>query len=345
MQKFVVSKDPTIYEAWPDVCLMSDGRLICVFSECSHHLNRDLARVTYVTSDDRGRTWTEKKYLTDQGVPSAYFNCARVSVLSDGTVAVICDLICSGNGKGKKIQNFIWFSKDNGHTWSEPMPTPADGIVPEKLTELPGGRWLVAAHKKNRETGKSCQYCWYSDDKGQTWSDKITIANDPRYKLCEAGLLVVDENTVVCFMRENSEEGLDCFKSISRDRGETWDGVYHVPIPGCHRPTVGWLSNGQFMVTYRFMQGGSSLFETHQNVFGALLPAESVLAETRKGHSVRIFPIFYDRNRNPDCGYTGWVQFEDGEILVVTYIKDDAHKAWIQAASFTLDELIIDPLE
>nr|MBQ4318530.1 exo-alpha-sialidase [Clostridia bacterium] len=342
MQKFIVSKDPSIYEAWPDVCRISGDRLICVFSECTAHGNRDLARVTYVTSEDRGRTWSEKKYLSEPGVKSAYYNCARVSKLSDGRIAVVCDFISGGNENGEGVQVFIWFSEDYGKTWSEPVPTPAKGIVPEKLTELPSGRWLLAAHTNNPATGKLAQYVWYTDDKGATWSERITVGDDERYNLCEAGLLALDENTVVCFMRDNSFMGWDCLKSVSHDGGETWEGVYNVPLPGCHRPTVGWLDNGCYMITYRFLQGGRGFFGSQRNVFGAILPADSALETERNKQSAIVFPISYDRNIKSDGGYTGWVQFEDGEVVMVNYIKDDAPKAWIEAVSFYPRDLVIE---
>ena len=43
IQKFNVSRDDSIYEAWPDVVLTDGGKLICVFSECEHHKNREAA--------------------------------------------------------------------------------------------------------------------------------------------------------------------------------------------------------------------------------------------------------------------------------------------------------------
>ena len=42
----------------------------------------------------------------------------------------------------------------------------------------------------------------------------------------------------------------------------------------------------------------------------------------------------FDRNVNADGGYTGWTQFDDGEIYVVNYIRDDADKAYIRGYSF-----------
>jgi sialidase-1 len=130
MQKFTVSRDDSIYEAWPDVALTDSGKLVCVFSECNHHGDR------YKTSVDRGRTWSEKHYLTAQGKCDAFYNCARISKLSDGRLSIICDL--------------------------------------------------------------------------------------------------------------NSFLGWDCFKAISYDGGESWQGVYNVPLSGCHRPTAGILKMDVF---------------------------------------------------------------------------------------------------
>ncbi|MGI6506563.1 MAG: sialidase family protein [Clostridia bacterium] len=67
LQKYIVSKDDSIYEAWPDIALTKSGNLICVFSECEHHGNRDNARIVYCHSLDRGNTWSKKTALTKKG--------------------------------------------------------------------------------------------------------------------------------------------------------------------------------------------------------------------------------------------------------------------------------------
>ena len=148
VQKFTVSRDDTIYEAWPDVALCRSGRLVCVFTECEHHGNRDASRLCYVISDDRGRTWSEKRYLTEKGSAAAYFNCARITALRDGRLAVICDFVvdkASDSDFRRKAVNYLWFSSDEGESWTEAAETPIRGIVPDRLVELSSGRWLIAA--------------------------------------------------------------------------------------------------------------------------------------------------------------------------------------------------------
>ena len=126
MQKFVVSRDDSIYEAWPDVALCDSGRLVCVFSECDHHGDRNNARIAYVTSDNRGRFWSPKRYLTEKAVRTPghrgpYYNCARISRLSDGRLAVVCDLIRGPHENAvENTEIHLWFSSDEGRTWEGP---------------------------------------------------------------------------------------------------------------------------------------------------------------------------------------------------------------------------------
>jgi len=347
MEKFIVSRDDSIYEAWPDVVLTRSGRMICVFTECEHHLNRDQSRIVWVTSDDRGRTWSKKRALTEYGTDSLSFNNARLSQLSDGRIALVCDLV-RRNRHSKprygKCEVFLWFSTDDGESWEAPQLTAAEGVVPDRIVELASGRWLLAAHNPHPspESGTLAEYVWYSDDKGATWSEKIVLAADERYNLCEASLVEVEPNVVVAFLRENSGQGWDCFKAISKDGGETWEGVYHVPLPGCHRPTAGITREGDLMITYRFLQGGRGGFGNRtQNMFGAFLPLSEATLMIRSQQKANIFPLDHDRSPVADLGYTGWVQFDDGEFYVVNYIVDDAPKAQIRGIAFRRDEVAL----
>ena len=342
MQKYIVSRDDSLYEAFPDLVKTDSGRLICVYTECAHHGNRELSRIAFRTSDNHGRSWSPVHALTERRSGSQYHNCARINRLHDGRIVISCDYI-SGEKLTDTREIRLWFSSDDGESWSEPMIIPgAHAIMPDKLIELKSGRWLIAAHSPSETTGKLTEYLWYSDDKGKTWSERVTVASDPRYNLCEASLLEVEPDAVVAYLRENSWMGYDCFKTISRDGGLTWNGVYNVPLPGCHRPTAGLLKDGRILITYRFMQGGSGwLGSWTQNTFGALMPRESALVEKRNEQSARIFPIDFDRSSVSDTGYTGWAQFDDGEIYVVNYMVDDAPKAFIKGSSFRAEDYLI----
>ncbi|MGD2175451.1 MAG: sialidase family protein [Candidatus Brocadiaceae bacterium] len=348
IERFIVSRDDDIYEAWPDVALTDSGRLICVFSECTHHGDRTYTRIMACTSEDRGRTWSAKRPLTEplRGDPQkqTYWNCPRISALSDGRLAFVVDRTCRDGAVYAEQANWLWLSGDEGETWDGPHRTPVEGIVPDQLIELHrgphAGRWVLSAHAKLGEPQEPtwAERCWTSDDRGATWSGPHTIASEPGLRLCEGSVLELPGGELVCFMRENSGIGLDAFKSISRDGGRTWEGPRQMPLPGCHRPVAGMLQSGKVMITYRFMQGGKGwLGWWTQNFFAALTDVESCLAPCRAEAHARIMPVDFDRSTQSDTGYSGWVQFPDGEMYVVNYIVDDAPMAHIRGYAFRED--------
>ena len=122
LQKFTVSRDDSTYHAWPDVVQTDSGKLICVFSECEHHVNRTNARVMLCESTDRGRTWSEKRPLTEKCAKEDYFNCARISKLNDGRLAIICDRICGHEySPDCNTRQYVWYGDAEGTCWSEPI--------------------------------------------------------------------------------------------------------------------------------------------------------------------------------------------------------------------------------
>ena len=94
-------------------------------------------------------------------------------------------------------------------------------------------------------------------------------------------------------------------------------------------------ADGRVMVTYRYIPSGT------QNTFAAFMSRDSIEATGRREQRIRVVPLDYDRNPSPDIGYTGWVQFSDGEIYVVNYIKDDADKAFIRGYSFYPEDVLL----
>jgi len=330
IEHVTISRDDTVYAAFPDVVLTRAGKLLCVFMENTHHSNRDKARITIVESHDRGRTWSPRRYFSEPGTREQFFNCPRISRLPDDRLALTCDFITGPETLNQAV-TFIWIGNSEGTLWNKPIILNRPGIMPDKLLVLADGRWLLALQTFNPVLQHWEQYLYISMNEGQEWSDRITISNDPRYSLCEASLMVLRDSTLVAFMRENSKRGYDGMKAFSRDGGETWSELCHTPLPGCHRPTAGYLKSGFILISYRFMQGGKGWFcHWSQNLFAAIMDESSVKAPERDDQSSCILPIDHDRAVQPDCGYSGWVQFEDGDIFIVNYIVDDAPLAQIR---------------
>lgn len=333
IRKFNVSRDDSIYEAFPDLVQTKSGKLICVFNECEHHLDRTNARVMITESFDRGRSWSPKRPISEPGSRKAFLDCPRISLLSDGTMLIVCTMV-TYHENGRSAEQYLWRGDSEGEHFEGPEVLPFCGIVPDKIQELSTGRILLAAHfEADEPQGKLRQYLWYSDDHGKTWSDRVTVAADPRYNLCEISILEMHDGTLVGFLRENSGIGVDILKTLSFDHGQTWTPVYETPMDCGHRPVAGYLKDGRIMVTYRYISGGA------QNMFAAFLREDQLKETERKNQRCRIMPLDYDRNPSPDLGYTGWTQFSDGEIYVVNYIKDDADKAFIRGYSFYPEDI------
>lgn len=341
IQKFIVSRNDAITEAWPDVVLADNGDMVCIYTECSGHLNRDNSRLVIRKSSDRGRTWSDAEPLTDYGRADDFYNNARITNIG-GKLVVVCDRVTGDHEDRAETVVYAWVSEDNGSTWDGPYATPARGIVPDKLRMTRKGRVLLAVHKFNSESGRLEQYLWYSDDKGKTWSERVTVGADSRYNLCEACILEIPDGTLVAFMRENSFKGYDCMKAISHDGGASWQGVYNTPLQGCHRPTAGYLKDGNVLVTYRYLQGAATFGRATQNVFAALMEPECITETDRDKQYTNILPLDHDRGVHTDVGYTGWVQFDDGEIYVVNYITDDAPTDHIRGYSFYPRDIRLD---
>ncbi|MBQ0010626.1 MAG: exo-alpha-sialidase, partial [Ruminococcus sp.] len=155
--KFTVSRDDEFHEGWPDVTLTESGKLICVFTECIGHGNRDMSRLMLTESSDRGRTWTKKHPLTERGTVQGYFNCARISTLPDGRLVVLCDKSYGYEAPGTRTEVYVWFSSDEGETWSEPILVPGHGYAPDKYRVLSTGRHVICIHDFG-ESGMREQY-------------------------------------------------------------------------------------------------------------------------------------------------------------------------------------------
>ena len=345
IQKFTISRDDSIYEAFPDVALTPSGKLVCVFAECAHHVDRSYTRIMVTESTDRGRTWGAKRPLTEATSDLPWYNCPRISRLGDGRLVVLVDRIhVRGEDQAEEhYRNCLYFSEDEGATWSDAVETPALGIVPDKLLELASGRWILACQHRDADFGYIVQRLWYSDDQGDTWSGPVIVGRQEGLNLCEVSILPITNETLVAFHRENSGQGWDCYKTISHTSGECWSEPIRFPLPGCHRPVAGWLQDGRIMITHRYMQGGRRGFgHWTQNFFAAVTDRDSALALKRSDAWARILPVDFDRSPLSDIGYSGWAQYPDGEIYIVNYLVDDAPKGQIRGYSLRIDEFLLD---
>lgn len=339
LQYHVVSRDDAVYEAFPDLLLLPDGSLLCVFTECDRHAPRGFSRLVVTKSFDQGRTWGPKRLLPLEG-KLKMCDCARLSWL-DERVYLVCGAEDAVRG-GSCF--FSLLSSDLGESWEGPFIHPLEGIMPDKPVRTADGRTLLPAQRRKKdEPNQEEEILYTSYDGGLSYDLRPTVvASVPGLWLCEGNFLDLGQGILACILRENSGEGYDGYKALSFDGGLSWGPAHRMPLPGLHRASSGLLQDGSVLITYRFMQGGQGwLGNWTQNAFAALTSRESLLENERRKQWSRIMPLFYDRSPKSDLGYTSFVQFADGEIYVVSYLVDDAPKAYIKGVSFCKEDMLL----
>jgi len=336
--KITVSRNDEVYECFPDLVHTNSGKLIVIYRESDSHGAQDYSHLIMRHSLDDGESWSERFVLIEsyqeEGVLFKY-NCPRISQLADGRLAALCDGYPVPPGESfdrTTSYSFFWYSEDDGETWSEPVKTPITGIVPDKLFETKDGTWLVAVHVGVAGEEYLHQRVFRSTDQGESWEGPITVVNQEGLNPCEASIIQLPDGMLVCYMRENSGKGWPAPKAFSTDDGQSWDGPYDTVMPGCQRPVAGHLPSGDIMVTFRHRTGGNG--PGHNNFWAYKEPVASAAAPDPAEQGGIIMALDHDGHARADTGYSGGCGLDDGTILVVNYIMDDADMAQIRGYYF-----------
>ena len=247
----IVARNDELYEAFPDLCLLPSGKLFCLYRESDLHA-ANWTRTVLIESDDGGRTWKNKREISD-----LKFNLPRITRLSDGRLVINGDV---GN------TNYLFWSDDDGKTWSKPQRVSISGQCPDRIVELRDGALLCNAERRRggeqtRVYRPAAQnlYQYRSADGGKTWQDAGLMFEDRIWGGCGEGATVeVIDGTLVCHIRNSAGYAYPSLKIISRDGGRTWsDYRLSGTFGGMHR--AGLLRDGRMLITYRQMAGNSSL--------------------------------------------------------------------------------------
>lgn len=340
VERFTISRDDSTYECFPSLTRCSNGRVILAYRESNGHRATEYCRLIVRTSDDGGATFSDRHVLVSTQKSDGrvlQYNCPKVQQLRDGRILMVCDAFYVPPGEGadhcRASYIYLWFSSDNGATWSEPVDSGVRGIMPDEVVELSDGTWLLATQFIDPDTKNLVQCVSRSTDGGKTWGEPITVASEKGYNFCEASIIEAPGGKLVCYMRENSGKGRPIYKCISDDGGKTWNGPYTTQMDSGHRPVAHLTKSGKVMVTYRYQIGGASPWA--KNTFAYIESVDSAIQRDRQKQCGIVLPLDHDRATKSDSGYTGWVETSPGSFLVVNYINDDAPRAHIRGYRFT----------
>ena len=338
-----IARDDNLYEAFADICLLPSGKLLCIYRESDVHV-ASTSRTMLIESHDRGHSWTNPRQLDDRltfAENRAIWNAPRIGLLPDGRIVANFDAFVfpddaeDWNWPQSRLcsQTFLWFSEDEGETWTERYLTEVQAICPDKILALTDDHWLIAApYWSIRFPGTFRLDTVHSFDGGRTWPLSALTAEQDGYQHDEPSVVRLQDGRLLCVMRENIHTTRPSHYVLSADDGYTWSTPRPAPFYG-DRPAAGLLQSGRLLVIYRNVEpkpGAVKLNNEGRNPGTWAWRGDLAGLEGTDGES-RFLEVEYDGCQSPgDYGYSGWVQFEDGEIFCVYHHRDAAPKSYIR---------------
>jgi hypothetical protein len=286
------------YEAFPDVCRLADGRLMCVFYDGWKHVSLPEderpggGRITSVFSSDEGRTWSEPIVVydgpDDDRDPS-------VVQLDDGRI--LCNFFSlqpDGTGGYEGLGSWLVESKDGGASWAAPRQIAEDYYCSAPIRPLSNGMVILGLYRADNEDANGAVIL--SSDAGKTWSAPIDIDNGGQRLDAETDIIRLTGDRLYAVQRAETQS---MRWSISTDGGRSWSVSEAIGFPG-HCPNLHRAPEGIVLLAHRVPQ--TSL---HYSVDNCETWSANVLVDDVGG------------------AYPSMVTLNDGSVLIVYYEEGD----------------------
>lgn len=288
------------YEAFPDVCRISDGRLITVFYAGYSHVSAPNeqhplgGRIVAAYSSDEGATWSQPHIVYDGPLDD---RDSSVTQLSDGRIA--CTFFTYPDGIA-----WITYSSDAGRTWTELQKVVESYATSSPIRELRSGR-LIAPHYRSIS---------YSDDRGKSWV--FREIDGPKRGLTEADVIELTDGSLLAVHRGDGK--VPMHETRSTDQGDTWSETTPLSFFG-HCP-------------YLFRTDPRTIVISYREVLPDDLFATSMRVSQDDGRSWGE-PIRID---NLIGAYASMASLKDGSKLVVYY--EEGASSNIRARRFRMTD-------
>lgn len=243
------------YQAFPDLCRLRNGDLLCVFYAGYGHVSLpdrskgwpEGGRICSVRSRDEGRTWSEPEILFDDDNDN---RDPHIAQLNDGTlICTFFTLIPKTGGGYEGTGTQLVRSHDGGKTW-EPSSTtiaPPGWYCSAPVRQLPDKTCLLGLYYFGGP-GKEFGGVIRSRDSGKTWSAPITIGEKQNLPLdAETDLIQLNDGVLLAALRSSK---VNLHFATSKDKGKSWGPACDSGFKG-HAPHFTRLKTGEILLTHR----------------------------------------------------------------------------------------------
>lgn len=302
------------YEAFPDLCRLKDGRLMCVFYASYHHIGLPKpewpngGRIVYCLSNDEGHSWSKPEILFDSPDDDRDPSIAQ---LKNGRL--ICNFFSFRRNKGPAeplldsyvepwtpLGTWIVTSDDAGKTWSDPTQL-ASGpyFTSSPIRELSNGRLILGLYRE--ANGKANGAVIFSDDAGRTWSEVVDLDNRGLVLDAETDIIELLPGRLLAAQRGS---GNPFHWTTSEDNGTTWAPSQPTAFTA-HCPYLHRAADGVVVFGYRQVTGG-----------GKKTVMNTAIRVSRDGCKTWSDPVVVD---DVVGAYPSMVNLKDGSVLIAYY--------------------------
>lgn len=187
-------------------------------------------RISARVSKDGGRSWSGKITIQENfGVD----NVKQPNLLRLPSGEILFSFTVRDIAR-RDLSIFLKRSRDECETWSRPVQiSPPGGVYftnADHNLRHSSGRLILPCHwGEFYGPGDHYQaFCLYSDDEGKTWQSSRQKIDLPSRGAEEPGVVELKDSSLLAMMRTSLGK---IYRSISRDRGETWSEAEPTDLP------------------------------------------------------------------------------------------------------------------